>query len=1011
MPLTILTGPAGSGKTGEVLERFTALLGREPVLVVPTRADVERFEDELLVRRPVALGGRIVTFQRLFDLAAAAAGLVGAPALTSAQRRAVLASVVEKAELDVLAESARRRGFVDALERFLDELQSALVSPARMEGRLATPHGEAPRRRARHLDELATLYRAYVERRDALGRSDAHSLAEATIVALRGRPEAWGGRPLLLHGFDDLTPAQLALVGAVAEDADVLASVVHERGRGCLTARGALVESLAGATGEAPARVELPPRPGRGVLAHLERTFLEEPGERRAPDDGLGLLVAGGLRAEVEQAGAEIARLLRAGVAADEVAVIVRSVEPHAQLIEDVLGGYGIPIAINAERPLTGTAAGGGLLALLRAALTTGSAPDLVAFLRTPARAPAGMVDRLERTVRRAAIEDADEALVAWTELGGWPPREVEWLREAGRATGGGTALLDRCREIARGLFELPHRRSAPVLDAAGRSELAAAEALDRTLAELAELAAADPELAPSPEALVALLEQLVVPRAAASVAGRVEVMSPYRARARQYPHVFLLSLQEGEFPRRAREDPFVTDEERREAGLPERADTRDEERYLFYVCLTRATRRLRLSYRSSDDEGRAATRSFLVDEVLDLLEPGADERIAETRSLGATVPEPQRASTERELARALAADELTAPPPELGAHADLTARLSAALSRAGERSSRLPGPMRVPFVREQFAQKLRIGASSLETYAECPFRYFVGHELRPRELAAPPEPLERGGLTHRVLERVYDEHGRPTPGTLATAIDRACAILAEEADGTSLDPARARARPGYRRMESDVTRFLHYDARHAADGSTLAVEAAFGAHEGDDRPSLELDGFDLHGKIDRIDGVGSGQALIRDYKTGASVSSAADMKRDSKLQLPLYMLAVRRLWGLEPVGGVYHALGDQRAERPRGLLRESQAEALLGEGFFASDLLDDQAFEARLDEARAEAEALAGRIHAGHLGREPLHGRCPRHCDFHAICRRERGEKNPVENGRPREEGDDDVE
>ncbi len=56
----------------------------------------------------------------------------------------------------------------------------------------------------------------------------------------------------------------------------------------------------------------------------------------------------------------------------------------------------------------------------------------------------------------------------------------------------------------------------------------------------------------------------------------------------------------------------------------------------------------------------------------------------------------------------------------------------------------------------------------------------------------------------------------------------------------------------------------------------------------------------------------------------------------------------------------------------------------------------------------REEAERLAARIHRGHLARDPLADKCPRHCDFHPICRRERGEKNPSENGAPAEDEDD---
>ena len=40
MPLTLVTGPANAAKAGYVLERLRDVLHREPLLVVPTAADV-----------------------------------------------------------------------------------------------------------------------------------------------------------------------------------------------------------------------------------------------------------------------------------------------------------------------------------------------------------------------------------------------------------------------------------------------------------------------------------------------------------------------------------------------------------------------------------------------------------------------------------------------------------------------------------------------------------------------------------------------------------------------------------------------------------------------------------------------------------------------------------------------------------------------------------------------------------------------------------------------------------
>ena len=43
MPLTLVTGPANAAKAGYVLERLREVLHREPLLVVPTSADVAHY--------------------------------------------------------------------------------------------------------------------------------------------------------------------------------------------------------------------------------------------------------------------------------------------------------------------------------------------------------------------------------------------------------------------------------------------------------------------------------------------------------------------------------------------------------------------------------------------------------------------------------------------------------------------------------------------------------------------------------------------------------------------------------------------------------------------------------------------------------------------------------------------------------------------------------------------------------------------------------------------------------
>src|SRR4051812_7047691 len=103
MPLTLVTGPANAAKAGFVLGAFREALERassarlgtpEPLLVVPTAADVEPYQRELVASGTV-FGGEVVTFGRLIRLIALRAGYGARPLGRVAQERVVRAVVAD----------------------------------------------------------------------------------------------------------------------------------------------------------------------------------------------------------------------------------------------------------------------------------------------------------------------------------------------------------------------------------------------------------------------------------------------------------------------------------------------------------------------------------------------------------------------------------------------------------------------------------------------------------------------------------------------------------------------------------------------------------------------------------------------------------------------------------------------------------------------------------------------------------------------------------------------------
>ena len=434
------------------------------------------------------------------------------------------------------------------------------------------------------------------------------------------------GRPVLVYGFDDLGRAQLELLAGLARAAEVTVAVDYED-RGALAVRAPLLGALTSELG-AERALELPfdqTHTESRVLRHLDRNLFEPGAPPVPPDDGLVLMQSAGARGEAEAIGIEIARLLGSGHEPDEVVVVVRRPDSGGPLLATVLRELGLPVALEASLPLAATCVGGSLLQLCRAAADDGAVDALLAHLRSDPSFPPAIADRVERRVRRGDAQTVSAATEGWER----PPRHLARVLEAEDAGGRLRALARRARAgrgrspRARplGASRCRRGRRGPVLGARAAAGVAAAELLDQLAAVGGLPGCEQPDL---PEAVEALASASV-PHWRGPAAGRVRIMSPYRARAARARALFCASLQDGEFPTATPQDPLLSEERRREIGSRDlrRAEQADEERYLFHACVSRPTERLYLSWQSTDEDGAALARSGVARRGADLIQPG----------------------------------------------------------------------------------------------------------------------------------------------------------------------------------------------------------------------------------------------------------------------------------------------------------------------------------------------------------------------------------------------------
>ena len=971
MGLTLLAGPANAGKVARLLERYLATLDREPLLIVPNRSDVEQVERDLLRRQTALLGGSIGTFDDVFERIARAGGRHRSVA-TEAQRLLIVRRAIAATALNGLGSSARFSGFAESLATAIAELESGLLEPDKVEG------------------DLGRLYRSYRRELDRLGLWDRELERRHAADLVAAELAAWDGRPVFAYGFEDLTGAQWRLLEALAGRTDVTVSLPYEPGRPAFSSLEQTASDLAALAGT---RVEsLPARYGEyahPALAHLERALFSELPPAAPPLEGaVRWLEAAGSRGALELVAEEILELVRSGTAAEQIAVVCPALERWRVPLETTFRTLGVPFAVEGSVRFGQTAFGHALLSLLRFEWAGGGRRDLYAFLRSPYSGLArAHVDFLEGRLRGRAVAERERVEEETLRLRGQPLPMLDELRAAPQP-------LAAVRSLATSMLRAPYGLEAPPADESSRIDLRAYEGLVRLLAELEGWQ--DLGGAVSREEVVAALERQVVRLSGSHEPGRVAVLDLLRARTRRFEVVFVLGLEEGSLPGRAQLSPFLDDDVRRQ--LDDRLDARlvrpdtvSRERYLFYTACTRASRRLELVREAASDEGSprepgpfwdASRAVFAADDVA---------RWTRRRPLSALTWPLERAPSERERLRALAA--LTAAEPESASSLARANGWERRLERARAAFDR-PTRLRHPAVLEELRARGTFGVTELELFADCSSIWFVERLIAPKTIDAEVDAKLRGGIAHQALFRFFA--GLPkrlgSDRVEADNLERALPFLRECLD-EALEGVRLELTELERReLEGGLWRDLEAFARTEAELQSPLVPRRFEVSFGSERSApelqrgLDLGGFALSGKIDRIDvDPFSARGIVQDYKSGKTAHSAARIESELRLQIPLYMLVLRDLVGMEPLGGVYRALAGRR--EARGLLRATARDDGVP-GFQSKDYLDDERFWEQIELAKERSRGIVDRIRAGDVQHDPKTGDCPSWCDLWSMCR-----------------------
>jgi ATP-dependent helicase/DNAse subunit B len=316
------------------------------------------------------------------------------------------------------------------------------------------------------------------------------------------------------------------------------------------------------------------------------------------------------------------------------------------------------------------------------------------------------------------------------------------------------------------------------------------------------------------------------------------------------------------------------------------------------------------------------------------------------------------------ELAATRAAASLTLSYPEADARG-VRNLPSQFLTCPVQRSTRLARPQppaqpadTAPLTRVTHA---RFSPSGLECFLDCPFQFFARHTLKLK--TRPPAPQDRldfllqGTIIHQALA---EWHKNPQP--IEPLFDRIFATACAE---------RAVFR-GYRteylrrQMLDDLRQFC--ESGKLPPAGEVLTELPF---------DFQLDdSMRLRGRIDRVDKLPGGRALIVDYKYSAAQRVAARMTKESLLQGGLYALAVERELGLEPAAVFYFGL-----KKDLKVVGWSDPPDAFG-------VNTEPLTREWIDSAAVRARQAADEIRAGRITPDPADSDLCRICDYRDVCR-----------------------
>jgi hypothetical protein len=277
------------------------------------------------------------------------------------------------------------------------------------------------------------------------------------------------------------------------------------------------------------------------------------------------------------------------------------------------------------------------------------------------------------------------------------------------------------------------------------------------------------------------------------------------------------------------------------------------------------------------------------------------------------------------------------------------------------------------------------LSATQLETYSQCPAKYFFANRLRLRRQLSRDDQyaLLFGQAVHLTLEWFFakkDQHD--TSLSVEKLLPKLFDDALEDIVGKNVELGSLRTilRTHFEKV---APRFIKLEKQIQVLFPTAkpwALEAPF---------EIMIEGMKLTGKIDRLDRTDFGLDLIFDYKTGNVDFCPDHINEGYHFQALLYLLGIETLSKNPCAGILFYDL--KKGELRRGILVEDLVSAEVKKAVTRGHTLKLEKWSQIKESGITHLRNYAARITAGDFTPTPDAQVC-RNCDFVSLCRKAHG-------------------